>query len=289
MNESLPPVLFGFFCWWFGTGLVFLLDRLLRGRGAAARALIVGLGAASLLAIAASSGVVEPWGAYLGFGASIALWGALELSFLTGWLTGPRTSACPGGCRGWRHFGHAVMALLHHELALVAGALAVAALCWDRPNPTAAWTYAVLWVLRESAKLNLFLGVRNSAAELLPPRLSHLAAFFGKRRVNALLPVSIAAAAAVDAILIRAAVSPAATPLLRSAELMLATLLALAIVEHLVLVLPVRADALWTWATKRGQTRTPQTPPRGSLKTGLRTAPAVVPPVLAHGAPAKPL
>jgi putative photosynthetic complex assembly protein 2 len=250
MSDTLMPVGMALFCWWFGTGLIFLLERAVRGRRRAAPAVIVAAMALSLWGIRQSTTVATVAGAYLGFACSIGLWGALELSFLTGLVTGTRPAVpCPRHCSGWRHFGHAVMALLYHELALALCALAVAAICWNQPNLTAAWTYLLLWVMRESAKLNLFLGVRNTAVELLPQRLAHLAVYFGKRRANALLPVSIGAAGVIDALLIQQ--SGAGSVQDRTTDLLLATLLSMAILEHIVLILPVRADLLWTWATRR--------------------------------------
>jgi putative photosynthetic complex assembly protein 2 len=244
-------VVFALFCWWFGTGLVFLLERWLRSRPRASIGTIAAIGALSLFGIDQSSRMPQAAGAYLGFAASIALWGALELSFLTGLVTGLRPRGCAHGCRGLRHFGHGVLALLHHELALAGCAILVAVVCWDRANPTAACTFTLLWVMRESAKMNLFLGVANPAVELLPQRLAHLACYFGRRGVNAFLPVSIAAATIADALLVRHALDASATPREQIAGVLLGALLALAILEHLLLVLPVRADALWTWATRR--------------------------------------
>jgi putative photosynthetic complex assembly protein 2 len=250
MNDILAPIGIALFCWWFGTGLVFLLERAVRGRPRAAPAAIAAILGLSLWGVAQSAALTTTAGAYLGFACSIGLWGALELSFLSGLVTGPRVAVtCPRHCSGWRHFGHAVMALLYHELALVICALAVGAICMNQANPTALWTYLLLWVMRESAKLNLFLGVRNTAVELLPRRLEHLAVYFGKRRANPLLPVSISAALVIDGLLIQQAGSVAGQD--RAADLLLATLLSMAIIEHIVLILPVRADLLWTWATRR--------------------------------------
>jgi putative photosynthetic complex assembly protein 2 len=45
-----------------------------------------------------------------------------------------------------------------------------------QPNQVGTGTFAVLWVMRISAKLNLFLGVRNLSEELLPPHLAYLGA-----------------------------------------------------------------------------------------------------------------
>lgn len=267
MSEYALPIGFALFCWWFGTGLVFLIERGLRGRPTAAVVgAIAGLAALAVYGIAQSSLSMQAGPVYLGFASSIVLWGALELSFLSGLVTGAQvtrcTPVCAPSCRGWRHFGHAVLALLYHELALAFCALAVATICWTQPNPTAAWTFGLLWVMREGAKLNLFLGVRNPAVELLPQRLAHLARYFGKREMNPLLPLSILAASAGEIWLVRQTVLDAASRADRIAGLLLATLLALAIVEYLVLVLPVRADALWTWATRRnGRTEPPAAPP----------------------------
>ena len=239
------------FSWWLGTGLVFLIERGVRERPRAAIGAIVAIGGLSLFGVVQSSRMAQAMGAYVGFASSIGLWGALELSFLTGLVTGPRRHACAPGCRGVRHFGHGVLALLYHELALAACGLLVAALCWNSPNPYAACTYGVLWVMRESAKLNLYLGVANPAVELLPRRLAHLACYFGRRGLNAFLPVSIVAATIVDVVLVRRALADSASPLYQTGGILLAALLALAILEHLLLILPIRADALWTWATRR--------------------------------------
>ena len=278
MNETLAPIGFAVFSWWIGTGLVFIAERAVRGRPVAALALILATGALSLAGVVQSSLGTEPGAAYLAFASSIGLWGALELSFLTGLVTGPRVQPCESGRGGWRHFGHAVMALLYHELALLLCGVAVAAICWHQPNPTAACTYTLLWVMRESAKLNLYLGVRNTAVELLPRHLAHLGTYFGKRKANALLPVSIAAAALADGALLRHAISTVATPQETATGLLLAALLALAIVEHIVLVLPVRPDALWTWATRRNGAPLP--PDDAGSKPVLRHAdPDAAPPV----------
>ena len=250
MSESLCPVAFVVLAWWLGTGLVFVLERATRGRPTAALAGITTCTALALAGAAKASMDAGASGAYLGFASSIMLWGALELSFLTGLATGPRHRSCPDECRGWRHFGHAVQALLYHELALAAAVGAVFAISRNQPNQTAAWTFGLLWVLRESAKLNLFLGVRNPALELLPLQLEHLRCYFGSRRINPMLPVSVAAAVCADIVLLDRALAPATAHADRVAGLMLATLLALAILEHLMLVLPVRADALWIWATQ---------------------------------------
>jgi putative photosynthetic complex assembly protein 2 len=272
MNDVAIPIAFALLCWWLGTGLVFLAERALRARRGAAPWVIAAGGALAMAGIAVSSTMTASSGAYLGFACSIGLWGALELSFLTGLVIGPRRRSCEAGCRGWRHFGHAVMALLYHELALAACGVAVIAICWNQANTSAAWVYGVLWIMRESAKLNLFLGVRNPAVELLPARLAHLAGYFGRRRANALLPVSVAAGSLGTLLLVQQSSAASASDQDHVAALLLATLLGLAVIEHLVLILPVRADALWTWATRRNG----GPPSDGGLSLRLRAEPDAV-------------
>jgi putative photosynthetic complex assembly protein 2 len=139
--------------------------------------------------------------------------------------------------------------LLWHELALIATALVLWAWMAHTPNPTAAWTFTLLYAMRVSAKLNLFLGVRNLALDFLPPHLVYLGSYFRQRRFNALMPVSLVAGGLVVAALVAGSAATAGG--IRTAHLLLASLLVLALVEHLMMVLPMEPSALWRWALKR--------------------------------------
>ena len=66
-------------------------------------------------------------GAYTAFTCAIVVWGWLEMSFLMGFITGPRKHACLECCSGWRHFLHASQAIIFNELATLAGAVAILA------------------------------------------------------------------------------------------------------------------------------------------------------------------
>ena len=107
---------------------------------------------------------------------------ALEIGFLLGLLTGPRSEPCPDGCSGWRRVAYAVQAILYHELALVVSGAAVVAVTWDGANQIGLWTFVVLWAMRLSAKLNLFLGVPISTTQFLPSHLQYLTSFFTRGR-----------------------------------------------------------------------------------------------------------
>jgi putative photosynthetic complex assembly protein 2 len=78
--------------------------------------------------------------------------------------------------------------VIHHELALAATAAILVALTWGAPNQTASLTFLLLFGLRLSTKLNIFLGVANPPTTFLPEPLAYLQSYFRRRRFNALLP-----------------------------------------------------------------------------------------------------
>jgi putative photosynthetic complex assembly protein 2 len=245
------PVLFAIFVWWFSTGIVMLLDGLPRTtfRWSHLISTLLALGAFVGLAHTAEQTTVA--GAYCAFTCALLVWGWHELSFLTGWVTGPRQRAADRGARGWRRFFQAVAAILWHELGILSSALLIAAITWDAPNQVGLATFAVLGVMRISAKLNVFLGVRNLSIELLPPHLAYLASYFRRRAMNLLFPLSITASTVVAAWMVNDAIDARPGGAYATGQLLVATLLVLAIVEHWLLVLPLQATALWRWAMRR--------------------------------------
>jgi putative photosynthetic complex assembly protein 2 len=248
MTAYAAPVACAVLVWWFATGLILLLVR--RPKASFRWSLLAAgvLAAGALWGLAAVRDEATAAGAYIGFACGVALWGFLELGFLTGIISGGRRHGCAAGCGGWRHFGHAIEAILHHELAIIAVGAAAAAICWGAPNAVGLWTFAVLWVMRQSAKLNLFLGVRNLGEEFLPPHLDYLKSYFRRRPINLLFPLSVTLPTIVAALLVRAALAPEASAFDVAGLLLVAALLALAVLEHWLLVLPVSMDALWRWA-----------------------------------------
>jgi putative photosynthetic complex assembly protein 2 len=259
MLEIALPVLAALFAWWFATGAILLLDGLPRRtyRVSFAAASVVAL--AALVGLALTRSTATEAGAFFAFGCGLAVWAWQEMAFLMGFVTGPRRTVCAPGCRGARHFVHGVHAILHHELALLAGGAAVLAVTWGGANWVGPATYGVLWIMRQSAKLNLFLGVRNLGESLLPEHLQYLKAYFRRRAMNPLLPLSVLGAALGAVLLVRAGLGAAAVGdgYSVTACLLVATLLALAAVEHLFLVLPVPLDGLWRFALR---SRTPLPP-----------------------------
>jgi putative photosynthetic complex assembly protein 2 len=198
----------------------------------------------------------------VGFASALAVWGWHELTFLLGMVTGPRKTDCPPEARGWTRFACATLVVIHHEVALAATVLALAALTWGAPNQVGTQTFLVLWVMRLSAKLNVFLGVRNLTEQFVPEHLRYLRTYFRRARMNPLMPLSILAASFVVYRLAAAACSPDALAFEAVGHALVATILALAVLEHAFLALPLPDAVLWRWAiqTKRSLPQPAPTP-----------------------------
>jgi putative photosynthetic complex assembly protein 2 len=241
-------VVYTIFLWWFSTGAILWLNR--RPSPTYRRSLI----AASVLAIASAGGLAvsmtdpSPAGAVLAFTCALGLWGWNELSFLTGFISGPRTNFCPPNALGWRRFRLATTSLLYHEIALVLTAGVIIAVTWRQPNQIGCWTFLILFVSRLSAKLNLFLGVPNFTDEFLPDRLRYLSSYMRRGPMNALFPLSVTAGLLLAGLEGRMALAPAATTFQAVGFSLMFTLTALALIEHAFMVLPLPDAALWRWA-----------------------------------------
>nr|WP_279588169.1 putative photosynthetic complex assembly protein PuhE [Sphingomonas japonica] len=239
--------MFALLMWFVGTAAVVWLDS--RPRATFARS-FAWSGIAALAAMVALwwiAGDTSPGGAYLGFAAAIVIWGWHEMGFLMGFVAGPRRTPCPPGLHGWARFSAATATVIHHEVALAATVLALFALCWGQPNQAAPLTFALLFALRLSAKLNLFLGVANLSDEIFPAHLAYLKTYFGTRRISWLYPVSLLGCMLLATLAWRAAEAGSGGGAVTAT--LLAGLAVLGLVEHLFLMLPLKDGTLWRWAS----------------------------------------
>ncbi|MEH3148710.1 MAG: putative photosynthetic complex assembly protein PuhE [Methylobacterium frigidaeris] len=247
MSDYAAPILYAVVMWYFLTGAILWLNHRPRRThawsfGAASLAL-----AAALWVVARSATQESEAGAYAAFTAALIVWGWQEMAFYMGYLAGPRRTPGAPSARGLARFGAAAATNLWHEAAIILGALAIGWLTAGCPNRVALWTYLVLWGMNLSARLNLFLGVRNLNAEFLPEHLHYLGTFFRRAPMNALFPVAMILATAFLLVLLHPAVAGSASAFERSGHTMMATLMALAILEHGFLMLPLPSAALWGW------------------------------------------
>ena len=257
MTEYLYPALFALFVWWASTVAIIYLDGLPRKTFKYSMIGATLIFAVSLIGLERSAQDATITGAYLAFTWGLLAWGWQEMSFYMGYVTGSRKQPCPENCRGWPHFIHAVQTSLYHELAIIAAAVAVVWLTWGAPNQIGMWTFMVLWWMHQSAKLNVFLGVRNLNEEFLPEHLEFLKGFLNKRSMNLLFPFSVTISTVITAILVVAAMAEGASSFERAGYTFLAVLMALAILEHWMLVLPMPTATLWSPGLKSRGERKP--------------------------------
>lgn len=243
---AIPYVLF---VWWFSTGSVLLLVGLSARHGALLKTGATALFVAALAGIWASSQLTGAAGAYCVFTCAILLWGAIEISFLSGWITGPRPLPCPRDCAGVDRFWFALQAIAYHELALVVTTGLVFAVTAGAPNRLGLWTFVALLVLRQSAKINLFLGVRTLNDELLPEHVAFLRSYFTRKPINALFPFSVTLTTAAAAIL-AVDVIGAESDFVALDRSLLAVLVALGALEHWFMILPMPVVDLWRWSIR---------------------------------------
>lgn len=272
------PVLYVLFLWWFTTGVVLYLDGL---PGRTYRWTMLGVSALALVAVAALVGTREETstlGAYVAFTSGLVIWGWHETSFLLGYVTGPSRAPLADGATGWARFWQALRTMLWHELAIAATAILLAALLWGAANPVGLWTFLILWVMRISAKLNVYFGVPNLAEQFLPDHLGHLKSYLRRQPMNLLFPVSVTAATVALAVMAYEAAGAEPGSFAALAWCLGAGLLALALLEHWFLVLPLADSALWGWAMRSRQQAAldDDSAPHGSTVTvPVRVAPVV--------------
>lgn len=252
MLDLAIPVLYALAIWWLGTGIVLTVVRRRVETHRSSTAIGLSFALAALMVIAATAGEATPLSAHAGFTAAIVVWGFIELTFLTGLITGPNKQGAAGAF-GAARFRPAVAAVIHHELALVAGGIAILIAANGALAATAVVTYALLWIMRLSAKLNLFLGVPQLHDELLPAPIAHLRSHFrgGPTTLRLVLCILVPLCGATLLVWLAIAATSAAVA---TAYALLATLLLLAALEHVFMLVPIPLMKMWDWSGRPAPT-----------------------------------
>lgn len=273
MDYALP-IAYALCLWWFSTGLIFFLDQLPVATFKWSMAGATGLLAAALYVMWSMGGDTSLFATYASFTAGVLAWGWQEISLYTGFVTGPRKQHCPRGCAGLKHFGHAIGVNLWHEIAIIVVAVAIAALCWEGANQWGLWSYLLLWVMHLSARLNVFLGVRNVSEEFVPPHMDILKGFLTRKPMNLLFPFSVTGGT-IGAVLLFQEAFSARYPEEMAGYSLLAALAGLAVVEHWLLMLPLPVEKLWRWSLphRRNAAKSRNSNPPAFDYTALKTNP----------------
>ena len=248
------------FAWWFFTGIILWRVRVADNGTPDAHRMSVLVGAplfaAGVAMASASLGDASVNGAYLGFVATLCLWGWIELAFLSGIITGPNREICPPIASHTDRFWRSVGTIAWHELALIATLVALGYASLGAENPFAFYTFALLFAARISSKFNLFLGVPRINTQFLPYPLRHLPSHFRFARMNPLFPLSVTLLTGATALLLERTIN-SATPGTVVGFALLTCLCALALLEHWFMVLPLPDEKLWRWMLPAAKPHSP--------------------------------
>jgi len=250
MGSPWIAALFALFVWWFSTGAILIVVRRAERAGQVARRLAT-WAALPVLAL----GVWAFWttldsdslrAAYSAFLAALAIWGWIELAFLTGTITGPNLRPCPDDLPEWERFLRAWGTIAYHEMLLTGALVALWITGHGAENTFGLWTFTTLYFARISAKLNLYFGVPKINTEFIPEALAHLTSHFRISRLNWVFPISVTALTLAIACWMERLYA-ATTPGETAGFALLTAISALAALEHWLMVLPLPDAKLWRW------------------------------------------
>ncbi|MEM9234998.1 MAG: putative photosynthetic complex assembly protein PuhE [Pseudomonadota bacterium] len=246
--STLLPILFVISLWWAGTALILMgVHRPVRHHLGMAQ--IMTLGTAALTALIVPMGTVtSPWAAFASFAMGIALWAWHEMMFLFGYISGPRKSPCPQNINMGKRFILSTQTVIHHEVMIAIHAAILIALSWGAANSLACQTFLLLWLMRMSTKLMLFFGAPNIADHFLPAHLSYLASYFRKERNQAVSLLALCLAITITVSMGYGAYLADTGSFAWIGFVLLTSLAALAVLEHLALALPLGESVMWEWA-----------------------------------------
>ncbi|MCS6988223.1 MAG: putative photosynthetic complex assembly protein PuhE [Chloroherpetonaceae bacterium] len=242
------PALYSIAFWWVSTGIIIYFNFQPRFYGVAFWSSFA-LALASGVALFRLRNVATVQSAYLSFTAASLVWAFVEVSFYTGYVVGPAVRPIFSVGPSWISFFKAVHRSLYHEALVLGIAAAMGFLFWNAKNKFGLYAFLLFWLMHQSAKLNIFLGVMNTGREFVPDSVADITTYMTIARINWLFPISVTVCAILSYRLIQLAFS--AQEAWRKAGYMLTGMMAvLAWLEHWLLVLPLN-QSLWDIVIRR--------------------------------------
>lgn len=236
--------------WWAATGVIIAMQA-----NAATR--FIGLIVATVLAVVGVAELravrddVSPSGVRRAFLGGAMLWAWVSASFYGGYITGIHPTGPVPVAPSWGAVWPAIAATLVNDAATLLILIGGFVVDRDAKNRTGIYTLALFWGVQQVAKLNVFFGVENPAANFLPPHLSYLRQFFGPPVNSPFLLAStvvVAVAVAWTAVAARRAPSEGR----REAATIYATILSLAVLELIVLGVTLESTPWDSFLRARG-------------------------------------
>lgn len=243
MESWLTTIALAAAVWWLGTGVVLYLQQTLSRHSVYSKGSLIFIGALCIQTLWWTQHLVTGLTTSVSFIAAVVLWGILELSYYLGFITGVHKRPCPKNAIGWKRFRLALGASIWHELTALGIGLCLVAILIKADNPTGLYTYLVLWLMRWSAKLNLFLGVPHFQPDWFPSQMDYLKTYLKQTPVSWFFPVSLALSFLLMTYWIQLSFASSGAAVLTHS--LPAALLALAIIEHGLMALPLTESRLW--------------------------------------------
>ena len=186
---------------------------------------------------------------FCAFMASLFIWGWVELTFLTGVVAGIPLLEKREEDRDTERdrFINGFRSIALNECLLISCLFLMALLSIGKENNFGLTTFLILYVARVSAKLNLFFGVPYINLHFLTAPLKHIATFCRVAPVGFFFIASTIMLCLMFVFLVGFTYSAQAMSELQFGYLLLSTLSALAVLEHLFMALPFKDATLWNW------------------------------------------
>ena len=239
------------FAWWFLTGiLLFIVKKVDQVNPKAHKIVAISLSPILLFGCAiywTSLSKSNLEAIYWSFFGSLSIWAWFELAFLLGLMNGPNKEYYKKSSSKKDRFYQAWSAIAYSELILFTSLLVMTFLSFGAENKVGLWTYGILYCARVCAKLNLFLGVPNINSDFLPIPVKHLSSYFKVGNTSWFFPISITLISFCLFFWVDRICAPGINNTAVVGYTLLASLTALALVEHWFMVVSVKDAELWRW------------------------------------------
>ena len=236
--------------WWVATGIIIAMqaNAWTRGAGLVLSTLLAVVG---FLEMRATREDDTPDSVRRSFLGGAMLWGWVSATFYGGFLTGIAPTGPTPPAPSWGAVLPAIAATLVSDAAALFLMIFSAWLDHGARNRTGLKALALFWGVQQVAKLNVFFGVENPAANFLPPHLAGLRQFFGPA-VNSPFQTASLIGLIIATAWVLLGTRPRHTAGRRQAAAIYATILGLAVLELIVLSIPLEQTPWDSFLRVRG-------------------------------------
>ena len=232
--------------WWLATGVVLTLVQLQGNKKFSAFGLLTSLTLGAIILLTENVHASTLWDVTIGFFLGLLIWAWLETSYLMGYVTGPNKNPLPDNQTEIQRFVGGVNTSLYHEISIIIAVVILGFISMEARNPVAFHTALILWLMRWSTKLNLFLGTQRFNSDWLPANLRHTVSYIKTGTTTTFGIISLVCCLSITYLLFTAA-GDSEELYQQYSYLLMTGLAGLGTLEHLFLMLPMKEEKLWRW------------------------------------------